>query len=115
MPSHRERNTILPQLYYGIGFFLTVPVNTQVNFGGERVDILGNPAVRIKGFGIGKIIDQLCKITCHLVRTHRSFPLQSFPSVLIFFNEKSFSQLGGLRLLKYYKFWYPDEQPIADS
>lgn len=61
----------------------------------------------IESLCISKIVDKFGKIACHIVRAHGSLVFQPFPTVLILPNEKSFSQIGRLRFVKYYKIdWF---------
>ena len=59
--------------------------------------------MRVEGFCISQVVDQFGKITRHVVGAHGRLVFQPLPTVFIFLNKKSFSQIRRLKLVKYYK------------
>ena len=98
MLSYSKRNIIQPEFEQPVGFFFPIAVDAQVNTRSQGIDILRDAAGGIESFCVREIIYQLCKILCHFIRINRRAVLQSFPAILVFFDEKSFAQLERLRL-----------------
>lgn len=94
MPSDGHRHVKAPEVKKAIGGFLSVPVYVQVDPGSKGINILGDPASRIKGFCIGQIIHQPYKIRGHFIGSAVILLLDFFPAVLISFYEQAFTQNG---------------------
>jgi hypothetical protein len=94
VPVNREWHLVFPKAQQKVAFFFPVLVYTKVYFSGQCIDIAGHPASRIKRFGITKVIDQLHKIFRGFIGIGGSALLDFFPTGLVLFYKKSFSQIS---------------------
>ena len=87
MLSNCQGHVVFPKTDKPVGFFFPVAVDTQVDFCCQGIDILGDLAGGIIGFGIGQVIHELSKIACHFIRVFRRFLLQALPAILVFLDK----------------------------
>ena len=85
MPADGKWQTVCPKSNQPVGVFFPVLINAQVNAGSQRIDVLRNPAGRIKSFSICQVIHQLYKFLSHFIGIGGSAMLHFFPAVFIFF------------------------------
>jgi hypothetical protein len=94
VPVHREWHLVFPKAQQKVAFFFPVLVNTQVYFSGQCINIAGYPASRIKRFGVTEVVNQLYKIFRCFIGIGGGALLDFFPTGLVLFYKKSFSQIS---------------------
>jgi hypothetical protein len=80
-----KRNIVSPEGQQPVGFFLAVLVDAQVDPGSHGVDVAGDAAGWIKGFGIGQVVYEAYKIPCCFICIGSCTLLNIFPAVLALF------------------------------
>jgi surfactin synthase thioesterase subunit len=90
---NRQWHIVLPKAEQSIAFLLPVLVNTQVDFGGQPVNVFGCPAGGVIGFGVTQVIYQAHKIPCGFIGVGGDALLYFLPTGFVLFYKKAFSQV----------------------
>ena len=98
MPAQDQGQLCLPKTDYAGRFLLLITVDPQVDAGGQPIQILGDPAMRIKCLGISEVIHQLGEPGGHFIRIVCMLILIILPLINIFFNKETFSHRKNLAL-----------------
>src|SRR6185312_12417638 len=93
-----ERQFRLPETRESRYLLALVAVNAQVDARGKTVEVLGHPAMGIKGLGISQVVHEIGELRGHLIRIAGRLILVLLPFIDILLDKETFSHWKNIYL-----------------